>query len=87
MKPSPPTTSTGFRLDDGQIEVVDPFVAECQRKKTFFERMEKFFEANRTMRLRIAEHLRTRHTDWSEGQIQTEVARRWLHGPGEDLLK
>lgn len=74
------TTSTGFRLDDGQIEVVDPFVAECLRKKTFAERMEMVFEANRTMRLLIAGRLSADHPDWSNEQIQAEVARRMLHG-------
>lgn len=82
-----PTTSTGFRLDDGQIEVVDPFVAECLRKKTFAERMEMVFEINRNMRLLIAERVKTVHSDWTDVQIQAEVARRWLHGPDEDLLR
>ena len=75
-----PTTSTGFRLDDGQIEVVDPFVAECLRQRTFAERMEMVFEANRTMRLLIAGRLKTDHPDWTDQQIQAEVARRMLHG-------
>ena len=73
-------TSTGFRLDDGQIEVVDPFVAECLRQRTFAERLEMVFEANRTMRLLIAGRLKTDHPDWTAEQIQTEVARRMLHG-------
>ena len=80
-------TSTGFRLDDGQIEVVDPFVAECLRQRTFAERMEMVFEINRNMRLRIAGRVKSLQPDWSDEQIQTEVARRWLHGPDEDLLK
>ncbi len=80
MNSAMPMTSTGFRLDDGQIEVVDPFVAECLRKKTFAERMEMVFEANRTMRLLIAGRLQTDYPDWSDEQIQVEVARRMLHG-------
>ena len=74
------TTSTGFRLDDGQIEVVDPFVAKCLRERTFAERMEMVFEANRTMRLLIAGRLKTDHPEWNDEQIQAEVARRMLHG-------
>ena len=74
-----PTTSTGFRLDDGQIEVVDPFVAKCLREKTFAERLEMVFDANRTMRLLIAGGVRTRNPDWSDEQIQQEVVRRILH--------
>lgn len=80
-------TSTGFRLDDGQIEVVDPIVAKCLREKTFAERLEMVFEINRNMRLRIAGRVKSLHPDWTDEQIQTEVARRWLHGPDEDLLK
>ena len=72
-------TSTGFRLDDGQIEVVDPFVAKCLREKTFSERLEMVFDANRTMRLLIAGGVRTRNPDWSDEQIQQEVVRRILH--------
>ena len=80
MNSTTPMTSTGFRLDDGQIEVVDPFVAECLRRRTFAERMEMVFEANRTMRLLIAGRLNTDHPDWTDEQIQAEVARRMLHG-------
>lgn len=80
MIPNGPTTSTGFRLDDGQIEVVDPLVAKCLREKTFAERLEMVFNANRTMRLLIAGGVRTRNPDWSDEQIQKEVARRILHG-------
>lgn len=75
-----PKTSTGFRLDDGQIEVVEPIVAECLRKKSFAERVEMVFDANRTMRLLIAGRLRTDYPDWPEERIQKEVVRRILHG-------
>ena len=80
MSTSQPTTRTGFRLDEGQIEVVDPFVAKCLRERTFAERLEMVFEANRTMRLLIAGRLKTDHPEWSDEQIQAEVARRMLHG-------
>lgn len=75
-------TSTGFRLDDGQIEVVDPLVADCLRQKTFAERVEMVFEANRTMRALIAARVKYDRPDWSDEQIQAEVARRFLHGVG-----
>lgn len=73
-------TSTGFRLDDGQIEVVDPFVAKCLRERTFAERLEMVFDANRTMRALIAGRVKSDHPDWTGEQIQAEVARRFLHG-------
>lgn len=80
MSSTASATSTGFRLDDGQIEVVDPFVAECLRKKSFAERVEMVFEANRTMRALIAARVKHDRPDWSDEQIQAEVARRFLHG-------
>lgn len=80
MIPDGPKTSTGFRLDDGQIEVVEPIVADCLRKKTFAERVEMVFDANRTMRRLIAGRLRTDHPDWTDERIQQEVVRRILHG-------
>jgi len=69
-----------WRLDAGQIEVVDDAVAEILRRKTVAERAEMVFEANRFMRLVIEGHLRTVHTDWDDAAIQAEIARRMLLG-------
>jgi len=67
-----------WRLDDGQIEVVDDAVAEVLRRKTPAERAEMVFEANRFMRLLIEGHLRTVHPDWDDAAVQAEIARRML---------
>ncbi|MCX7423131.1 MAG: hypothetical protein NT013_26840 [Planctomycetia bacterium] len=75
-----PTTTTGFRLDDGQIEVVDPFVAKCLRERTIAERVAMVFDANRTMRGLIEARLRMDRPSWSDQQIAAEIARRMLHG-------
>lgn len=75
------TTSTGWRLDDGQIEVVDVLVADILRKKTPMERVAMIFDANQTMRRLIAGRLSTDHPDWSDEKISAEVARRMLHEP------
>jgi hypothetical protein len=75
-------TSTGFRLDDGQIELVDPYVAKCLRERTFAERLEMVFDANRTMRALIAGRVQPDHPDWIGEQLQAEVARRFLHESG-----
>jgi len=69
-----------YRLDDGQIEVVDDAVAEVLRRKTPAQRVAMIFACNRTMRLRIEGHLRTRHPDWSDARIMGEVARRMTRG-------
>ncbi len=71
-----------YRLDDGQIEVVDDAVAEILRRKTPAERVAMVFACNRTMRLLIKGHLHTRHSDWDDERISKEVARRMSHGTG-----
>jgi len=68
-----------WRLDPGQIEVVDPAVAAVLRRKTITERIAMVLDANATMRLLIEGPLRARHPDWTTEQIQHEVARRMLH--------
>lgn len=69
-----------WRLDDGQIEVVDDAVAEVLRKKTPAERVAMIAAANRTMRLLIEGHLRTVHPDWTDPQVAAEVVRRMTRG-------
>ena len=69
-----------WRLDKGQIEVVDDAMAEVLRRKTPAERVQMIFAANRTMRLVIEGGLRTFHPDWNDKRISDEVARRMLCG-------
>lgn len=69
-----------WRLDDGQIEVVDDAVAEVLRHKTHAERIGMVFAANRTMRLRIEGFLRSLHPDWTDERINLEVVRRMSYG-------
>jgi len=69
-----------WRLDDGQIEVVDDALAEVLRQKTPAERVAMIFDANRTMRQVLAGGLRTRHSDWPDERVLAEVARRMLGG-------
>ncbi len=69
-----------WRLDDGQIEVVDDAVADVLRGKSLSERVAMVFAANRTMRLLIEGHLLTRHPDWDAMRIRAEVARRMSLG-------
>lgn len=65
-----------YRLDDGQIEVVDDAVAEALRRKSPAQRVAMALDCNETVRLVIAGYLRTRHPDWGDPQITAEVARR-----------
>ena len=65
-----------WRLDQGQIEVIEDGLADVLRRKTPAQRVAMISEANETMRMLIAGGLRTRHPDWSEAKIRAEVARR-----------
>jgi hypothetical protein len=69
-----------YRLDDGQIEVLDEAVAEALRHKTPAQRVDMICACNRTMRLLIAGHILTGHPDWSKARVSAEVARRMLRG-------
>lgn len=62
------------------IEVVDDAMTAIYRDKTPAERLAMVFAGNRTMRLRLEGHLRTYHADWTDAEIQQEIARRMLGG-------
>lgn len=71
-----------WRLDKGQIEVVDDAVADVLRRMTSGQRVEAALAANRFVRLRLEGHLRTLHPDWDDARIQAEIARRMRLGSG-----
>jgi hypothetical protein len=71
-----------WRLDPGQIEVVDEGLAEVLRQKTPAERVAMIFDAHHTMRQVMDGAMRRRHPGWSDEQITAEIARRMLHGTG-----
>jgi len=71
-----------WRLDNGQIEVLDDAVAEVLRRKTPAERVSQIFACNKTIRLLIEARLRTDHRDWDDARILAEVARRMTRGTG-----
>jgi hypothetical protein len=67
-----------WRLDKGQIEVVDDAVAEILRRKTPAERVQMALDINRRVRLRIEANLRKVYPAWDDDKVQTEMARRML---------
>ena len=69
-----------WRLDDGQIEVVDDVVAEILRKKTPAERLKQAFGMWHSARIQLTYFVKSLHPEWEEKQIQKEVARRLSHG-------
>ena len=65
---------------DARIEVISEEMAAVLRRKTGAERLaiaSRLFSSARTM---LLNHLRARHPEWDEHQIQREAARRLSHG-------
>lgn len=67
-----------WRLDPGQIEVVDDAVADILRKKQPWERVEMMLEANETMRLLLEAHFIRNHPDWRNEEVGQAIARRLM---------
>ena len=65
-----------------RIELLDQRIVEILRQKTPTERVAMIFAANRTMRLRLEAHLRSRHPDWDTPTVLQEVAQRMSRGSG-----
>jgi hypothetical protein len=65
-----------WRLDPGQIEVVDEDVAACLRRLTPAQKLAQIGEANQTLRAFVRAGVRRRHPGWAEVQVLREVARR-----------
>ena len=72
--------SNAFRLDKGQIEVVDDVMAEILRRKTPAERISIGFGLWTAARTMLLAHIRREHPDWSGERLLGEVARRMSHG-------
>lgn len=69
-----------YRLDKGQIEVVDDAMAEVLRKKSPAERIRVGFTLWQSAHDMLTVHLRKTHPEWDEKRLQREVAGRFLHG-------
>jgi hypothetical protein len=67
---------TRWRLDPGQIEVVDDAVAEALRRKTPGQRMLMVSAGWTFARRWIAAAVRSQHPDWDQRQVDDEVKRR-----------
>jgi ABC-type transport system involved in cytochrome bd biosynthesis fused ATPase/permease subunit len=69
-----------FRLDRGQIEVIDDKIAEIMKTKSGQERLNMVWDAWTFFEKTIRAYLKNRHPEWTEEQIQKEVVRRVTHG-------
>jgi len=69
-----------YRLDKGQIEVVDDVMADVLRKKTPAERIRIGFSLWIFSREILITGLRRKHPEWDADRIKREAARRLSHG-------
>jgi hypothetical protein len=69
-----------FRLDQGQIEMVDDTIAEILRRKTPAERIRIGFAMWTSVRNMLMAHLKKTHPEWNNDRVEKEVARRLSHG-------
>lgn len=69
-----------YRLDKGQIEVVDDQVAVIMKTKSGPERLRMVWDAWDFFERRITAHLKSMHPDWTLEQIQKEIVRRVSYG-------
>jgi hypothetical protein len=66
--------------DFSRLELPDERVLAILRTKSTIERFQLANEANKTARALVAGYIKTTHPDWTDSQIDAEVARRMLHG-------
>ena len=69
-----------FRLDAGQIEVVEDRMADVFRTKTPAQRLAIGFGLRRSAERLLRAHLTSAHPDWDAQRIAREVAGRLSHG-------
>ena len=69
-----------WRLDPGQIEVVDDDLAKVLRRKTPAQKIAMMGAAHRTAKSMLQAAIRRQHPDWDERRIAEEVSRRLLGG-------
>lgn len=64
------------RSEIPRIEILDDVMVEVLRRKTAVERVAMVFDAEQTLLAMLGSHLRESHPDWTEAQINQEIARR-----------
>ena len=69
-----------WRLDGGQIEVLDEALADVLRRKTPAEKIQMIAAAHRTARQLIRAGVHHQHPDWDDARVGAEVLRRLTRG-------
>ena len=70
-----------------EIEVVSEEQAAYYRSLTVAQKLEIVFELNRQVRRQVANRLRCESPNWTDQQIQAEVARKFLNESDEEILE
>lgn len=66
----------------GGVEVLHPKVAEALRAMSGTQRLRLAHEEWRLVRERLTVFLAARHPEWDSAEVQRQVAKRLLGGPG-----
>jgi hypothetical protein len=66
--------------DVRRLEVLDPMVIEIMRRKSSVEKLQIAYQLNRFARVAIREQIKAAHPEWTETQIDRELAQRMLRG-------
>ena len=71
---------TRWRLDPGQIEVIDDDWAAVLRRKTPAQRVAMIGQAHKVAKAMLRASIRRGHPEWDDTQVNAAVARRLLGG-------
>jgi hypothetical protein len=74
--------SSGERRRVARVDMVDARVAAILRRKPGAERLKLAHEEWALTRKRLVAFLIARHPDWDAAEVEREVAKRLLGGPG-----
>jgi hypothetical protein len=67
-------------MQRSHVEVIDRAYAAILAAKSPAERVSMVAEGHRTARMLASAGVRYLHPDWTELQVNSEVARRMMHG-------
>ncbi len=67
-------------IDPERIEAVEDDVAEALRDMGPANRLAMMFQAEKFARTLMRAGARNRHPDWTEAEVEKEIARLWADG-------
>ncbi len=70
-----------------QMELISEERAAYFRSLTVAQKIEMVGELNRQVRRQVADRLHRENPDWTDQQIQAEVARKFLNESDEEILE